>query len=705
MPISQRQHFFCCLLFIGIFSLYSCSSSQLYVDEDRIPDEIQPPEQESVYTVFLIGDSGAPQLETKDPVLTLFEHFLEQANKNSAALFLGDNLYPAGLPDSSDPDRSYYEDRLKAQLNTVQNFKGKVIMVPGNHDWHDGGPEGLQRVREQERFVEEYLDRGNTFLPDDGFPGPVDLKLADEDKTGLPGDIRLLAIDTQWWLHGHEKPFGDTGEYDLHDGGDFLTEFDDLLKKRRKDFLIVAGHHPLITHDNHGGFLPPDIHWKPPVFGSLYALYRRVFGLPQDVNHHKYRQLSERLQEMMMLNDHLIYTSGHSHNLQYHVLRHPRTTQHFLVSGAGSKESYVAPGRGADFTYAGKGFMVLKFFKDGSIWMEAWAPDAESDRGKKLSVHLVKPATQEVLPPQEEQITSEISYQDSTYRTAARKDYDEKSWIFEALAGSHNRKYWSIETEFPVFDISTQKGGLVVDRLGGRGQSQTLHLKDKEGNKYVLRSVDKVAGKVWDEQLRNTIALDLVQDQFSIINPYAALVVPGLANAAGVFHTNPEVFYIPHDPRLGVYTDLVGGQLALFEEKPDGDMRHVESVGRSKKVLSHRQMIRAIEGDIDHRVVQEDFARARLFDMLISDWDRHFDQWRWASFEPEDKKGKLYRPIPRDRDVALMVMNGIGPTLAKWGPFYQYQNYDESYGNLRGMNANSIGLTRRFTNTLTRDEW
>lgn len=91
--------------------------------------------------------------------------------------------------------------------------------------------------------------------------------------------------------------------------------------------------------------------------------------------------------------------------------------------------------------------------------------------------------------------------------------------------------------------------------------------------------------------------------------------------------------------------------------------------------------------------------------MLIGDWDRHSDQWRWAAVEPEDKQGKIYQPIPRDRDVALMRLNGLIPTLAKLGPFAQYQNFDYRYGNLKGLNSNSLGLTRRFTNQLTSKDW
>ena len=51
--------------------------------------------------------------------------------------------------------------------------------------------------------------------------------------------------------------------------------------------------------------------------------------------------------------------------------------------------------------------------------------------------------------------------------------------------------------------------------------------------------------------------------------------------------------------------------------------------------------------------------------MLLADWDRHSDQWRWASFEPDDEKGKIYLPIPRDRDIAMMRMNGLIPGAAR----------------------------------------
>lgn len=692
--------------------LVSCSQSLLYInpDEKKTQEQIPPPKEDLIYQTFLIGDAGEATLQVQEPVLKLFESFLKNAGERSAAIFLGDNIYSAGLPDSTHPDRKLYEGRIIELMKTVENFEGRVVILAGNHDWDNGGPEGLERVLRQEEFVEKTLDRGNVFLPDHGFPGPVSIKLLDDDEDPrLREDIRLIVLNTQWWFHRYEKPFGDTGEYELFDAGDVLSQLDNLLKKQRNDYLMIAAHHPLITHDNHGGYLPPSAHLKPPVFGSLYVLYRRVFGLRQDVIHHHYKKMADAMQELFSATEleDMIYVAGHSHGLQYHRQEVKRVNHHYIVSGAGSKRSYISHGRGAEFTYGSRGFITVQYYADGSVWMEAWAPKGDGSTGTLLYKTQLKPPFEVAFS--DEAIAEsfpDIDYSDSTRTVAANPWYDGKSRLFEWLIGKHNRKYWSVENEFPLFDVTELEEGLTPVRIGGKGQSTTLHLEREDGRDYVLRSVDKRAGRIWDDNLRKTFALDVAQDQFSIINPYAALVIPDLADAAGVYHTNPTIYFVPDDPQLGAYTNEISGELALFEERPNGDMSDVESVGNSDEILSSTELFRELDGDIDHRVDQKEFARARLLDMLLADWDRHSDQWRWASFEPEDKKGKIYKPIPRDRDVAMMRMTGLLPSTARvLGPFFQYQNFSESYGNLKGLNFNSLGLTRLFTNQVTRTEW
>ncbi len=685
----------------------ACGTTGLYIDQDSRDwkSNPQPENEKTIYTVYLIGDAGSPNLEN-DPTLKLFTKFLNNAEEQSAAIFLGDNIYNFGLPDSTHPRRDFYEQRMNAQLNTVANFKGRVVFIPGNHDWNNGLEGGLEAVKRQEEYIETYLDRGNAFLPDNGFPGPYEIELMDDDEhPALRHDIRLVALDTHWWLHEHEKPYGDNGDFYVSDAGDVIDKMQDIVRDRKNDYLIVAAHHPLYSNESHGGYFPLSTHFTPPVFGSLYVLYRKLFGYKQDIPHHRYSAMAEALKNTFSEKEELIYVSGHAHTLQYHKkTKSKRYNTHYLVSGSGSKTDYVAKGKGADFAYGGNGFIRLQFLTDGSVWMEAWTPDSNNSDGELIYRTQIQGPNATIVEPVEIENRDKILAETPT-KLAAHKEYDRGGVLYRTLLGENHREKWSVEVEFPVFDVTKVEGGLTPIRFGGRGQSNTLHLDGEDDKEYVLRSVNKQAGKVWDDALKQSFALEVAQDQFSMLNPYAALVVAELAKHSGVYHTNPKYYAVPDDPLLGGYGDLMGGSLALFERKPDNDMSDLESVGRPEEVLSHLDFMREVDGDIDHRVDQTLFARSRLFDMLIADWDRHADQWRWGAFEPDDEKGKIYRPIPRDRDVALMKLNGLIPTLAKLGPFVQYQNFDTNYGNLKGLNQNSLGLTRRFTNQVDENEW
>src|SRR5690606_4141210 len=106
-----------------------------------------------------------------------------------------------------------------------------------------------------------------------------------------------------------------------------------------------------------------------------------------------------------------------------------------------------------------------------------------------------------------------------------------------------------------------------------------------------------------------------------------------------------------------------------------------------------QKMIEDVTGKIDSRVDQKLFLRSRLVDMLISDWDRHEDQWRWASFE--ENGCKIYRPVPRDRDMAFFVSEGILPWLStRKFLLRKIQGLDYDIKDLRGLNTQAQHLDR-----------
>ncbi len=693
----------------------ACTTSGPFIASSYRAAPPRPAVEDIEYRVFLIGDAGGASRTPLEPTLSLLKRRLATVGENAAVLFLGDNLYCCGLPDSSAPGRYGAEQRLLAQVDAVRDFPGKVIFIPGNHDWNKSRPGGLETLARQEAFIEAQLPaKGNVFLPDNGFPGPHPVT--------LHRGLTVLALDTEWWLTDEQKSFGDAGSYDIEEPGDVLMELDEQIKKHRKDHLLVVGHHPVFSNGVHGGHVPLKQHlfpltarWKAaylplPILGSLYPLFLSTIGGEQDLAHRRYRTLREGLLRVFEAHDGpLVYASGHDHSLQYF----PYKNQHHLISGAGSRPAHAAGGQGAAFSHGGPGFMELTYYLDGTVWLDAREPGG--DAGRVLFSTQLHGPLPERLDPTVPALPSPPDYRDSSH-VAVADDRLAAGALHRFLFGSQHRLAWTIPVTAPVLDLGREAGGLTPLRRGGGLQTTSLRLRGGDGHEYVLRSITKDPTRSLPENLKRTLAADIFIDQNSIQHPYGAFIIPPLAEAAGVYHTNPRLVYVPSDDRLGIYKETFADQLMMFEERPDDDMSDLPGFGGSRKVVSALKMFQAIDGDNDHRVDAAFFARARLFDMYLSDWDRHRDQWRWASFEPFEldptlagaarTEGKIYRPIPRDRDWAFNRMGGLFPSLIK-NRYVQpkFQDFGAGYGYLKGLNRSGMPQDRRFLASLTRQDW
>ena len=137
-------------------------------------------------------------------------------------------------------------------------------------------------------------------------------------------------------------------------------------------------------------------------------------------------------------------------------------------------------------------------------------------------------------------------------------------------------------------------------------QTRSLRLSDKEGNEFVLRSVNKYPENALSIPLRQTIAKEVVQDQISSSHPYAAIAVAKLADEVDVVHTNPSIVYLPDDPLLGVYRKDFSNQLFLFEERQIAN----EDI-KDFKFFSTDKMLRQLYKDNDNRVDQRVVLNAR----------------------------------------------------------------------------------------------
>lgn len=362
--------------------LSNCSAQKPWYHE-RVQNwaDTPAPSGDLSYSLFLIGDAGKSSKDHPEPTFDLLNTHVNSAKKDACGvIWLGDNLYPDGLVAEDDESRAECERRLKVQVDAVAQGAGTLVFLPGNHDWEQGGKDGYNSVLRAEKFIEGYANRGNIWLPDDGCPGPVEVPLSE--------DVVLLILDTQWWLHKHDKPENCAAS----SKDEFVEQVRSRIAANQGKKIIVAAHHPLYSYGAHGGRFPASTHLFPllmakknlyvplPVLGTAGVLYRKVLGNIQDIPNPKYSDLRDRLTEVFSSHPDLIYAAGHDHCLQYL----PIENQHHIVSGAGCKTRWTGHGKQADFTYAHKGFCRVNFYKDDAVWMEFWVPVEENESGKMV---------------------------------------------------------------------------------------------------------------------------------------------------------------------------------------------------------------------------------------------------------------------------------------------------------------------------------
>ncbi|WP_431214464.1 hypothetical protein ACQ86N_06460 [Puia sp. P3] len=126
--------------------------------------------------------------------------------------------------------------------------------------------------------------------------------------------------------------------------------------------------------------------------------------------------------------------------------------------------------------------------------------------------------------------------------------------------------------------------------------------------------------------------------------------------------------------------------------------------GNGKKTYNMEDIDKKLFEDNDNGVDQHRALRARLLDMFVMDFDRHEDQWRW---EADDfGKGKLFSPVPRDRDQPFFINKGVLPWIA--GSAFlapQLQGFRPKARNINTFNFNGRNFDRNYLNEPTEEEW
>lgn len=105
--------------------LYSCATYNVQKGKNLFEVKDSEIKSENDFKLFLIGDAGNADEPQAQKTLNLLKSKLDSADSNSMLIFLGDNIYPNGMPKETDKDYALAKQKLENQLAITKTLREK----------------------------------------------------------------------------------------------------------------------------------------------------------------------------------------------------------------------------------------------------------------------------------------------------------------------------------------------------------------------------------------------------------------------------------------------------------------------------------------------------------------------------------------------------------------------------------------------------
>jgi hypothetical protein len=666
--------------------------------------------QSAAHSVFLLGNTAGDAVSQAH--LRALRQQLEQQKGPFTVVHLGDIAGNKGLKKEPEAQTTARLDQLIGLVQGLPN--GRIYFVPGDKDWDNSGPDGLKKVKRLEEYIEQKLPNQNAFLPTGGCPGPEIIDVAP--------NVRLVAINSPWWTHPYDRPEAPDTECKTMTKEEFREQLQDVLDDTKGKNVLVVGHHPVMSNGVYGGRIPLGRHLFPfdngvplPVFGTVYAAYRQNVGTPRDIANPAYEDLRKNMLSTFKENPGVVYAAAHDYSLQLTRFE----DNYHLVSGSFTEKEHVGANSRAMYNESEEGFSKIDYYTDGTVksYFYTFAKDGATTKEAFTATLFQSACTEPRLPnvpvnafiPECPTATKGVA--------AAKPDAPFQPTVtvtpgpqYKAGPGKRfflgplYRSSWTQPVEVKTLDLSTEKGGLRIFGKGGGRQTTSVKLIAADSSEYVFRSVDKDVTRILPPELRNSIAADVLRDITPTAHPYSALVTGSLLDQTDILHARPRLFVLPDNSQLGPYREQYAGLLGTLEDRPVDPKPNLPGFGGAEEVRRSFSFFRQLYKDHDNQVDAVALGKARAFDMLVADFGKHEDNWKWAGYK-EGKK-TIYRPIPRDRDQSFTLWNGLLTYIAnrEWA-VPSIEDFQSEFHDLESLNWPARHLDRFLLQSLTRDQW
>lgn len=672
------------LLYLAIvafsLALSSCASIKPYYGENNQPGDtktLSTDANDIDYSLYLTG--GIP-LISSSPVLDAIH---KDRNRSDIGLvLLGDVISMDDLPSNSIEENPAL---LKSIVHLDATFKDFYI-VPGEKEWSSEKVTSYDAISSLDHLTKDIKKNDRLIEPRKGCGSPEVIRISDH--------AVIAFIDSQWAIESESRKGEKMSGCELANVIELRKSIKDIIQSHPDDHIIFAVHHPVYTNGPTAGNYSLASHLLPlPILGTVITGIKSLIASNQHFGHPAYEAYRTAFTSSLDGCKNCIVISGHEKSLQYYL----RDDVHYLVAGSGAETTHARKGERSLFSYISKGFVRADVLSNGLLQLAFVAVDDNGNSEivwkKDIAPYRADVKSIEVAPDVIPGIGDSIMMEASTR-------YGDKKF----LRGNFYRKAWSEKIKMPVLWLDKVHGGLMPVQLGGGNQTRSLRLENKNGEQYVLRSIDKKVTAVLPAALRGTFAENIVQDGIAASHPYGALVLPRLAMAAGLYYTMPSVVYVPYQKTLGIYNQEIGDGVYLFEDRPGGNTSGKKNFGNTEETFNTFDVIEMTSKSPKHVIDQESVLRARLFDVWVGDWDRHDDQWRWATFK--ENGITIYRPIPRDRDQVFFKNDGLLDYIGS-RPYFNppLRRFDDEIDYLPGLVWAGKYFDRSFLNELNEEDF
>lgn len=280
-----------------------------------------------------------------------------------------------------------------------------------------------------------------------------------------------------------------------------------------------------------------------------------------------------------------------------------------------------------------------------------------------------------------------------------------RSHLYNWLWGKHYRELYSIPIAVKAVTLNSISGELKA--VEQATDFQGLFLQNTQQQWFLLKPLGGLTSfmessffrEVYHKkEFNNTYLGKFIGDAYTIINPYTFISANFMARQSGLIANDSYIYYVPENSTKDTVADgtRIQGKLVSLIDLPDRSRR--------TNVLTTDTLLQKIQENKLYRVDQNQYIRGRLLDMLIGDWNKIPENWRWLTREAGDSI--LYSPVVIDRNHAFTKVDGVlFRQMLNVLTLSFIQNYDAQMKDIKKINKLGFPLDMALLSQSVESEW